>query len=185
MRCKQKCTQLLGSIVFSFLLGGMWLLWLEPSSHLGPWGYVSTTTLRTLTVSWKDPGSWQFCGATILVLGCLSSRFILHKKRHTFLSPLSQCNFLLLFWHLVKLDPNGYRLVHFYHLPNVGVVDSPVGNQEKVVSLWRREPESSWSWFHVYSCLFLPCPMDPTVSTALKSWVLLCVFGWVGLGVEP
>lgn len=153
MKCKQKCTQLLGNVVFPFLLGGMWLLWLQPSSHFGPWGYVSPTTSRRLTVSWKDAGSWQFCGATMLVLGCLSSRFILHKRRHTFLSPLSQRNFLLLFLqlNLILMDTGLFSVIIYLmwelltHLWETRKKWSHCGGESRVILV-------------LVSCLFMSIP---------------------------
>ena len=84
-----------------------------------------------------------------------------------------------LFLYSAKLSHNGHRLV-YYHLPSMGIC----GNM-KWPHCGEQSQEAFWSWFNVYSCLFLPYVVSwdpgPANTAHKKMGLVLCFCGEMGL----
>lgn len=109
--------------------------------------------------------------------------------KEKYISLLSECTkkkvciycYCCLILYSAKLSHNGHRLV-YYHLPSVGIC----GNMKKK---WphcgEQSQEAFWSWFNVYSCLFLPYVVSwdpgPANTAHKKMGLVLCFCGEMGL----
>lgn len=161
----------------SFSVSPEWNTIARAGTQQPPWTLrIGTSIYRKLT----KKVCWSLHFVEPLYWGCPPLDVFSLKKKY--ISVLSQCKNKVcifccccccVFLQSAKLNHNGHRLV-YYHLPSVVIC----GNMKKWPHCGEQSQEAFWSWFIVYSCLFLPYVVswDPgPANVAHKKWALLCV----------
>lgn len=150
MRCKQTCTQLLGSTVFPFLLG---LLWQELSTALDA----------------EEDKSHNLEKADCELEGCwLLTTWRSHRTSVSYIQ-----------WSLILMDLGLFSVAVYLMWGFVDSPVGKLGWSDLIVEgRSRRYPGLGLMSVHVCSCHVLSPGTrvwDPPAHTALKSWVVLCV----------